>query len=88
MEDVVGLLLQYGRICASEASKRPLSIQEDQRLTNLGSPTHTADLSNGFTDEQPLCLMAKMQDDESLPKQVQETFKAILQESVLEKRLY
>ena len=34
MEDVVSLLLQYGRICASEASRRPLTVEG---LTSSGS---------------------------------------------------
>ena len=84
MEDVVGLLLQYGRICASEDSLQPLTI-------NGGlSP----DLVNGLNSSMAAAAAAACADPkerhrlESLPQQVQDTFAAILDNSVLEKRLY
>ena len=84
MEDVVGLLLQYGRICASEDSLQPLTI-------NGGlSP----DLVNGLNSSMAAATAASCADPkerhrlESLPQQVQDTFAAILDNSVLEKRLY
>ena len=50
MEDVVGLLLQYGRICASEASRRPLHVegltsgQSSSASSSFNrSPRHTTD---------------------------------------------
>ena len=78
MEDVVGLLLQYGRICASEDSLQPLTI-------NGGlSP----DLVNGLNSSMAAADPKERQRLESLPQQVQDTFAAILDNSVLEKRLY
>ena len=78
MEDVVGLLLQYGRICASEGSRRPL----DDDDGSSRSPRHTMDLTNGFDDEdEPLEVKV-------LPREVSETFASILRQSVLERRLY
>jgi len=121
MEDVVSLLLQYGRICASEASRRPLTVEG---LTSNGSgsasstfnrsPRHTTDLVNGFDDHHGHPLE---EDQEAtklnglagtggygscgsggalsgggslsrLPQEVQETFAAILRESILDRRLY
>ena len=104
MEDVVGLLLQYGRICASEASRRPLSVEQGLASSNSGScssssrsPRHTTDLVNGFGyhHQHPL----DQEDQEAshklnghglskLPQEVQETFAAILRESILDRRLY
>ena len=77
MEDVVGLLLQYGRICASEDSLQP-------PLTINGGLS--PDLVNGLNSitSDP----KERQRLESLPQQVQDTFAAILDNSVLEKRLY
>ena len=75
MEDVVGLLLQYGRICASEDSLQPLTI-------NRGLSPDLVNGLNSITDPK------ERQRLESLPQQVQDTFAAILDNSVLEKRLY
>ena len=77
MEDVVGLLLQYGRICASEDSLQPLTI-------NGGLSPDLVNGLNSFTAADP----KEKYRLESLPQQVQDTFAAILDNSVLEKRLY
>ena len=80
MEDVVGLLLQYGRICASEDSLQPLTI-------NGGGLS--PDLVNGLNSSMAASADPKERHRlESLPQQVQDTFAAILDNSVLEKRLY
>ena len=113
IEDVVGLLLQYGRIVASQRSLRPLTVPDGVASSSLGaasanlntttaadsngistSPRHTTDLSNGFGSTEHL----SMSDDtfkqimknnlEKMPLEAQETFEAILRNSVLEKRLY
>ncbi len=111
IEDVVGLLLQYGRIVASQRSLRPLTVPDgvasSLRAASLNStttsadsngistsPRHTTDLSNGFGSTEHL----SMSDDtfkqimknnlEKMPLEAQETFEAILRNSVLEKRLY
>ena len=77
MEDVVGLLLQYGRICASEDSLQPpLTI-------NGGLSPDLVNGMNSITSDPK-----ERQRLESLPQQVQDTFAAILDNSVLEKRLY
>ena len=110
MEDVVGLLLQYGRICASEASRRPLSVEQGLASSNSGScssssrsPRHTTDLVNGFGYHHQHPLDPEQHEDQDaatshklngghglskLPQEVQETFAAILRESILDRRLY
>ena len=82
MEDVVGLLLQYGRICASEASRRPLN--DD----GLSSPRHvtTDPVCNGGYEDLDEELEAKA--TLSVPREVSETFASILRQTVLERRLY
>lgn len=78
IEDVVGLLLQYGRIAASEASLKPISC----------SPTHTTDLTEATEEDDLVKAIKGHANDLSLPDQVRATFEAILENSVLEKRLY
>ena len=91
IEDVVGLLLQYGRIVASEGSLRPLTVPDGVSR----SPRHTTDLVNGFGEVQNEGGVQSILEDtktpqimEKMPSQAQEVFEAILQNSVLEKRLY
>merc|ERR1712062_559431 len=88
MEDVVGLLLQYGRICASEDSLQPLtSIHSHCADGGSGDGLSPSDLVNGLTSFTAADPKEKYR-LESLPQQVQDTFAAILDNSVLEKRLY
>lgn len=95
LEDVVSLLLQYGRICVSEASRRPMRIEAPKSKSESASssPRNMADMVrvNGLDsdlDFHHLPMMASPATIERLPRQVQETFAAILREAVLEKRLY
>ena len=116
IEDVVGLLLQYGRIVASQRSLLPLTVPDGvtaaaaaaSNSTNLSttsttsngistSPRHTTDLTNGFGSADHLSSTLMLDEThkqimknslERMPSEAQETFEAILRNSVLEKRLY
>ena len=80
MEDVVGLLLQYGRICASEASRRPLNDN------GLSSPRHLMTSTDLVCNGYELDIEAKAM--LTVPREVSETFASILRQTVLERRLY
>ena len=92
IEDVVGLLLQYGRISASENSGQPLTLDHglaskiaEIKSTN-SSPRHTTDL-NGFEEDFNL-EHATVEQNIHLTQPVLDVFQKILSDSILEKRLY
>ena len=101
VEDVVGLLLQYGRITASENSSLPLSVDQglipvkaENFQSSGSSPRHTMDLVNGFGHQDDFVaeirerLGDKSNAAANLPQPVLDVFEKILTDAVLEKRLY
>ena len=86
IEDVIGLLLQYGRICASESCINGAVSPKNFDMT--GSTT----IENGVKEE--LCEQFKditnsiNATNPSLAHQIQLTFTSILENSVLEKRIF
>lgn len=80
IEDVIGLLLQYGRICVSESC-----------LSNVTSPRNFDMSTNdgGNLMEEVDELLKKMGPEKNqLAVQIRKTFCAILENSVLERRIY
>ena len=73
IEDVTGLMLQYGRVCISEAS-----------LSHTASPKNV-DLS---IEEDLRGILSKEDSTSVLAARIQSVFSAILENSVLEKRTY
>ena len=87
IEDVIGLLLQYGRICASESCMNGAVSPKNFDMTG-SSPTEC-----GFKDEVLNEQIKEITNtinptNASLAYQIQLTFTSILENSVLEKRIF
>ena len=86
IEDVIGLLLQYGRICASESC---INGAVSPKNFDMTGSTH---IESGVKEE--LCEQFKditntiNSTNSSLAHQIQLTFTSILENSVLEKRIF
>ena len=86
IEDVIGLLLQYGRICASESCINGAVSPKNFDMTG------SAQIESGVKEE----LCEQFRDitntinttNSSLAHQIQLTFTSILENSVLEKRIF
>ena len=87
IEDVIGLLLQYGRICASESCMNGAVSPKNFDMTG-SSPTEC-----GLKDEVLIDQIKEITNiinptNASLAYQIQLTFTSILENSVLEKRIF
>ena len=86
IEDVIGLLLQYGRICASESCINGAVSPKNFDMTG------STPMESGVKEE--LCEQFKditntiNATNSSLAHQIQLTFTSILENSVLEKRIF
>ncbi len=104
LDDVVGLLLQYGRIVASESSLKSAEVTSQMVSptkvleANGHAPTqngchlmngHDGLLNGSITKTKDIEAMIKsLPAEDVLTNQIRNTFTAILDNSVLEKRLY
>ena len=87
IEDVVGLLLQYGRICASESCLNGAVSPKNFDMT--GSSLSEAGPKEDNMNEQMKEIVDTINPtNASLAFQIQVTFTSILENSLLEKRLF
>ena len=78
IEDVVGLILQYGRVTVSEAC-----------LKSASSPKNVyGALDDDIDEEEVRAILAKDDTAMATAARVQAVFKRIMDNSVLEKRTY
>ena len=87
IEDVIGLLLQYGRICASESCMNGAVTPKNFDMTG-SYPTECGikdEVLNGQIKEITSIINPT---NASLAYQIQLTFTSILENSVLEKRIF
>ena len=88
IEDVVALLLQYGRICASESCMNGAVSPKTFDMTG-SSPTDGGSVKEDILNEQMKDIADTISPtNASLAYQIQITFTSILENSVLEKRIF
>ena len=86
IEDVVGLLLQYGRICASESCLNGAVSPKNFDMT--GSSISEASPKDNMNEQMKEIVDTINPTNASLAFQIQLTFTSILENSLLEKRLF
>ena len=88
IEDVIGLLLQYGRVCASESCINGAVSPKNFDMTG-SSPVERGGLKEDrFQDQMKDIAETINTTNASLAYQIQLTFTSILENSVLEKRIF
>ena len=86
IEDVVGLLLQYGRICASESCLNGAVSPKNFDMT--GSSISEASPKDNMNEQMKEIVDTINPTNAPLAFQIQLTFTSILENSLLEKRLF
>ena len=86
IEDVVGLLLQYGRICASESCLNGAVSPKNFDMTG-NSSTEVGPKEDNMNEQMKEIVDTINPTNASLAFQIQLTFTSILENSLLEKRL-
>ena len=86
IEDVVGLLLQYGRICASESCLNGAVSPKNFDMT--GGSLSEAGPKDNMNEQMKEIVDTINPTNASLAFQIQLTFTSILENSLLEKRLF
>lgn len=84
IEDVVSLLAQYGRITVSEHCFKGYSSPRNFDMT-VQMPVS---FKNMELKEEVLDVLQKMPEDDSLAGKIQRTFAEIVQNSLLEKKVF
>ena len=87
IEDVIGLLLQYGRICASESCMNGAVSPKNFDMTG-NSPIEGNVKEDSLDDQIKDIANTIIPTNASLAYQIQLTFTSILENSVLEKRIF
>ena len=87
IEDVIGLLLQYGRICASESCMNGAVSPKNFDMTGIS--LSESGVKEDVMNEQIRDITSTIHStNASLAYQIQLTFTSILENSVLEKRIF